>query len=83
MNASIRTKLARRSGLIEAVDRWLHLLKMHKPYHESDYVLNVAYSLLRGGTCLEPIERRRNDEVFADALGGATIPPDMLGSCQR
>jgi hypothetical protein len=30
--------LARQSGLIEAIDRSLHLLKLHKPYHESDHV---------------------------------------------
>ena len=27
--------LARQSGLIDAIDRRLHLLKIHKPYHES------------------------------------------------
>ena len=61
--------LARRTGLIEAIDRRLHLLEIHKPYHESDPVLNIAYNLLCGGTCLEHIEHRRNDEVFAGALG--------------
>jgi len=28
--------LARRVGLIDALDRRLHLLKVHLPYHESD-----------------------------------------------
>ncbi len=36
--------LARHVGLIEAIDRRLHLLKVHKPYHESDHVLNIAYT---------------------------------------
>ena len=36
--------LARRIGLIEMIDRHLHLLKQHKPYHESDHVLNIAYN---------------------------------------
>ncbi len=40
--------LARQSGLIDAIDRRLHLLKIHKPYHESDHVLNIAYNLLCG-----------------------------------
>ena len=31
--------LARRTGLVEAIDRRLHLLKVHLPYHESDHVL--------------------------------------------
>jgi len=77
--------LARRSGLIEAIDRRLHLLKIHKPYHESDHVLNIAYNILCGGTCLEHIEHRRNDEVFADALGAQRIPdPTTAGDfCRR
>jgi hypothetical protein len=33
-------KLAREVGLVEAIDRRLHLLKLHLPYHESDHVLN-------------------------------------------
>ena len=44
--------LARRTGLIEAIDRRLHLLKVHLPYHESDHVLNIAYNILCSGTCL-------------------------------
>ncbi len=77
--------LARQSGLIDAIDRRLHLLKIHKPYHESDHVLNIAYNLLCGGQCLEHIELRRNDEVFADALGAQRIPdPTTAGDfCRR
>ena len=33
--------LARRTGLIEKIDRQLHLLKLHQPYHESDHVLRA------------------------------------------
>jgi len=77
--------LARQSGLIDAIDRRLHLLKIHKPYHESDHVLNIAYNLLCGGKRLEHIELRRNDEVFADALGAQRIPdPTTAGDfCRR
>lgn len=77
--------LARRSGLIDGIDRRLHVLKIHKPYHESDHVLNIAYNLLCGGTCLEHIELRRNDEVFAGALGAQRIPdPTTAGDfCRR
>jgi hypothetical protein len=77
--------LARRSGLIEAIDRRLHLLKVHLPYHESDHVLNIAYNLLAGGTCLEDLERWRNDEVYLDALGAERIPdPTTAGDfCRR
>ena len=77
--------LARRLGLIEAIDRRLHLLKIHLPYHESDHVFNIAYNALCAGTCLQDIELRRNDEVFLDALGARRIPdPTTAGDfCRR
>ena len=55
--------LARQSGLIEAIDQDVQVLKVHLPYHESDHVLNIAYNNLCGGRCLEDLELRRNDEV--------------------
>jgi hypothetical protein len=78
-------KLARKVGLIESIDRELQLLKVHLPYHESDHVLNIAYNILSGGTCLEDIELRRNDEVYMDALGAQRIPdPTTAGDfCRR
>jgi hypothetical protein len=77
--------LARQSGLIAEIDDRLHLLKIHKPYHESDHVLNIAYNILCDGKCLEHIELRRNDRVFADALGAQRIPdPTTAGDfCRR
>jgi len=78
-------RLARRVGLIDGIDRELHLLKVHLPYHESDHVLNIAYNLIAGGTCLDDIELRRNDEVYLDALGTQRIPdPTTAGDfCRR
>ncbi len=78
-------RLARRVGLIERIDAGLELLKRHLPYHESDHVLNIAYNILAGGTCLEDIELRRNDEVYMDALGAQRIPdPTTEGDfCRR
>ena len=77
--------VARQTGLVEAIDRRLHLLKVHLPYHESDHVLNMAYNILSGGTCLEDIELWRNDEVYLDALGAQRIPdPTTAGDfCRR
>jgi hypothetical protein len=51
--------LARRIGLIEAIDDKLHLLKFHLPFHESDHVLNFAYNALCDGTCLQDLLIRR------------------------
>lgn len=77
--------LARRTGLIDAIDARVHLLKIHNPYHESDHVLNIAYNLLAGGDCLEDLELRRNDEVYLDALGARRTPdPTTAGDfCRR
>jgi Transposase DDE domain group 1 len=77
--------LARKIGLIHDLDEGLHPLRRHLPYHESDHVLNIAYNLLAGGSCLEHIEVRRNDEVYLDALGAQRIPdPTTAGDfCRR
>ncbi len=37
-------QLAEKVGLIDAIDRHVHVLKIHLPYHESDHVLNLAYN---------------------------------------
>jgi hypothetical protein len=69
----------------KALDRGLHLLKLHLPYHESDHVLTLAYLPLCGGTCIEDLERLRHDEVFLNALGARRIPdPTTAGDfCRR
>jgi hypothetical protein len=77
--------LARKLGLIEAIDNGLELLQIHLPYHESDHVVNIAYNALCDGTCLQDLELRRNDAVFLDALGARRIPdPTTAGDfCRR
>lgn len=77
--------VAVRTGLRDEIDRGLHLLKRHLPYHESDHVLNIAYNLLAGGTALDDIEERRNDETYLNALGAQRIPdPTTAGDfCRR
>jgi Transposase DDE domain group 1 len=77
--------LARQLGLVEAIDRRLHVLLIHLPYHESDHVLNIAYNTLCDGTCLQDIELRRNDVNFLNALGARRIPdPTTAGDfCRR
>ena len=78
-------RVVRRIGLAEAIDGKVSVLKIHKPYHESDHVLNVAYNVLCGGERLEDIELRRNDRVMLDALGAASLPdPTTAGDfCRR
>jgi hypothetical protein len=78
-------QMAQSTGLVEEIDRRLHLLKVHLPYHESDHVMNLAYNVLAGGRCLEDLELLRNDEVYLDALGAQRIPdPTTAGDfCRR
>ena len=77
--------LVQKLGLDQAIDRHLGLLKIHLPYHDSDHVLNIAYNLLAGGTCLEHLELLRSDEAYLDALGARRIPdPTTAGDfCRR
>jgi Transposase DDE domain group 1 len=77
--------IARRTGLIAAIDHDLHLLKRHLPYFESDHVLNIAFNILAGGRRLEHLELRRTDEVYLDAVGAVRIPdPTTAGDfCRR
>ena len=76
--------LACNSGLVDAINDRVHLLKRHLPYYESDHVLNIAYNTLSGGTCLDDIELRRNDEAYMDGLGAERIPdPTTAGDFTR
>ncbi len=74
-----------RLGLAETIDRHLGLFKIHLPYSESDHVLNIAYNVVAGGTCLDHLELRRNDAAYLDALGVQRIPdPTTAGDyCRR
>ena len=73
------------TGLAGEIDASLELLKLHRPYHESDHVVNIAYNALCGGRRLEDIEARRQDAVFLDGLGVESLPdPTTAGDfCRR
>jgi len=77
--------MVQKFGLDRAINTHLGLLKIHLPYHDSDHVLNIAYNLLAGGTCLEHLELLRGDEAYLDALGARRVPdPTTAGDyCRR
>ncbi len=77
--------LVQELGLAQAIDRRLALFKIHRPYHESDHVLNIAYNSLCDATCLEDLESRRHDEAYLNALGALRLPdPTTAGDfCRR
>ena len=75
--------LAQKIGLVELLNAKVSVLKRHLPYHESDHVLNLAYNIMVGGTRIEDIELRRNDECFLNGLGAQRIPdPTTAGDCR-
>jgi hypothetical protein len=77
-------KLVCKLGLDRAINKNIVLLKYHVPYWESDHVLNIAYNVLTGGTCLEDIERLRNDETYMNGLEAERIPdPTTAGDFLR
>jgi hypothetical protein len=78
-------KFVKEIGLAVAIDSKLNILKFHKPYHESDHVLNIAFNALCGGRVIQDIELMRNDENFLDGIGAATMPgPSTSGDfCRR
>jgi len=78
-------RLVQAVGVAKEINASVKLLKVHRPYHESDHVLNIAYNALCGGTRLEDIETRRNDAVYLDGLGTPALPdPTTAGDfCRR
>jgi hypothetical protein len=78
-------RLVEAVGLAGEIDASVKLLKVHRPYHESDHVLNIAYNLLCGGRRLEDIETRRTDAALLDGLGTPSLPdPTTAGDfCRR
>lgn len=74
-----------RLGLAKAINERVHLLKVRRPYAESDHVFNIAFNVLCGGRALEDIEHRRSDPALLDALGVHMLPdPTTAGDfCRR
>jgi hypothetical protein len=79
------TGLVKQLKLRRHINRAAPVLKYFAPYDEADHILNIAFNLLSGGTCLEHLEFRRNDEAYLDALGTRRIPdPTTAGDfCRR
>ena len=80
----IVNEVIHKSGLVDLINDNIHLLKVHKPYHESDHILNIAYNIICGGNCLEDIELLRNNIPYLNALGAERIPdPTTAGDFLR
>jgi len=81
----VMMQLIRQLDLRKHINRDAPVFQFHAPYDEADHVFNIALNLLAGGTCLEHLELRRNDEAYLDAVGAERIPdPTTAGDfCRR
>jgi hypothetical protein len=60
------------------------LFKRHAPYHESDHVLALAYTLYADGTCLEDQGALQGSEAVRRMVGACRIPdPTTAGDFLR
>jgi len=76
--------MAKKLGLVDCINEKVQVFKIHKPYHESDHVLNIALNILCGGRCLEDMEQRRTDEGYLNAVGADRTPdPTTAGDFTR
>lgn len=74
----------RRFGVAKRIDEGLKLLKRHAPYHESDHVLALAYTLYADGTCLEDQGALQGSEAVRRMVGACRIPdPTTAGDFLR
>ena len=78
-------QMVRQLGIAGSINRGCPIFKFHMPYSEADRVLNIACNRFAGGTCLEHLELRWNDEAYLNALGAQRIPdPTTAGDfCRR
>ncbi len=71
--------MVKRLGVARELDERLHLLKMHRPYHESDHVLAQVYNLFVGGECLEDMANLQGSEAVRRMLGAERLPDPTTG----
>lgn len=77
-------KLVSNLGLAGAINSELRLLKLHRPYHESDHILTHAYNVFVGGDCIEDIASLQNSEAFRTLVGACRVPdPTTAGDFLR
>ncbi len=77
-------QFVRRFGVAKRIDEGLKLFKRHAPYHESDHVLALAYTLYVDGSCLEDQGVLQGSEAVRRMVGACRIPdPTTAGDFLR
>ena len=70
--------LARRLGLVDGIDRGLHPLKRHPPYHQGDHALDIAHDLMAGAAAWSTSKSAamtRSTSTPSGPSGSPTPPP--------
>lgn len=77
-------ELVRRFGIAKLVDDYVHVFKLHAPYHESDHVLAQAMNLFVGGVCLEDMATLQHSKAVQRIVGACRLPdPTTSGDFLR
>jgi hypothetical protein len=77
-------QFVRRFRVGQRIDEQLSLFKRHAPYHESDHVLALAYTLYADGSCLEDQAALQGSEAVCRLVGACRIPdPTTAGDFLR
>jgi hypothetical protein len=77
-------QFVRRFRVAQRLDGALQLFKRHAPYHESDHVLALAYTLYADGRCLEDQAALQGSEAVRRLMGACRIPdPTTAGDFLR
>jgi Transposase DDE domain group 1 len=77
-------QFVRRFRVAQRLDGALSLFRRHAPYHESDHVLALAYTLYADGTCLEDQAVLQGSEAVRRLVGACRIPdPTTAGDFLR
>ena len=66
--------LIKKLDIASTIDSTVSVLKRHRPYFESDHILNFAYNFLTGGETINDIERLQESQGFLRMLGTESIP---------
>jgi DDE family transposase len=77
-------QFVRRFRVAQRLDQALKLFKRHAPYHESDHVLALTYTLYADGVCLEDQAALQGSEAVCRLVGACRIPdPTTAGDFLR
>ena len=77
-------QFVRRFRVAQRLEGALRLFKRHAPYHESDHVLALAYTLYADGRCLEDQAVLQGSEAVRRLVGACRIPdPTTAGDFLR